>query len=85
MNAVADQKTSDPLIRAIFFAENVNQRHGGVLVKPWEIDAMPEDFYLAYYEIFRAEQRKNNTAAFAAESEKHHADFRREHPTYHKY
>ena len=57
-DAVMAGQTSDPLVSAIFLAENINQRNGGALIKPWEIEEMPGDYKTAYLEILRAVGKK---------------------------
>jgi hypothetical protein len=55
-------------------AEKINQRSGGAaLVKPWEVDQVPEDFITAYdaFDIVRRRQRQYE------QNEKYFREFRK--------
>lgn len=67
--------TREPLLVNIMKAERINRRHGGILVKPWELARMPEDTLLMYEAMFGAEERKQahekKEAMFRAFRQKH--------------
>jgi hypothetical protein len=46
-------QTTEATLRAIFFSEQINKRNYGAVVKPWEVDELPEEFVLAYQMIFQ--------------------------------
>lgn len=86
--ATETRVTQDEIIKTIWFAEIVNRRQGGVLVKPWEVNEMPEDWRDMYMALIEAEQKVAADAKVkqsAAKMEHYHADFRRAHPSYRKY
>jgi hypothetical protein len=53
----------------------INRRSGGGLVKPWEVDEVPEDFVEAYESLNSAAIRQQARDA----NEKLFQDFRRQH------
>ena len=73
--------TTEPTLRCIFLSEDINRRSSGAVVKPWEVDDLPEEFILAYQTLFREignqKKKKRMEGLFL--------DFRRKHPTYRKY
>ena len=71
--AYRDGATSDPILKSIFMAEAINQRNGGGLVKPWELESVPEDWLDAYYSLHGANGRKMEKQRM----EKYHDEFRR--------
>ena len=73
--------TRDPLLSSIYLSEYINRRNGGVLVTPWEVDALPDDFLDAYQALQRGEAQTKKKNAL----ENQFIAFRRKHPTYRKY
>lgn len=59
-SAQANGSTTDPLLGAIYFSEYVNKRNSGILVAPWEVDDMPEEYKAAYLALQRADARKQS-------------------------
>ena len=55
---MAAGETDDEVVGSIWLAEAINKRHSGVLVKPWDLTEMPEDWREAYLALFAAERVK---------------------------
>jgi hypothetical protein len=73
--------TSHPLLGAIYFSEYINQRNHGILVAPWEVENLPEE----YQELYRALQKNEGRKRRKGALEGLFQAFRQKHPSYRKY
>lgn len=73
--------TSEPTLRAILFSQRINQWNSGPLVRPWELDDLPDEFLMAYEALFTSMRQVKQKANM----EKYFLEARRKHPTYRKY
>ena len=79
--AIRTGVTTEPTLRAIFLSEQINRRNAGPLVKPWELDDVPDEFLIGYQAIFSQVKRTQQQNKF----ESVFRDARRRHPSYRKY
>jgi hypothetical protein len=63
----------------ILFAQRINKRGGGALVKPWELENVPEDYLTAFRALDDMTQNKEPSR------HRYFEDARRKHPSYRKY
>lgn len=82
--ALSTGATTNPILAGIFFAESVNRRNGGTLVRPWELEAMPDDYALAYRSILEVTSKERQRNQEKARLEGLFEDARRKHPSYRK-
>jgi hypothetical protein len=73
--------TSDALLSTVYLSEYINRRNGGVLVAPWELDTLPDE----YKDLYRALQQSDAQTKRKNALEGVFAAARRKHPTYRKY
>ena len=77
--------TTDPILAAIALAGKINQRAGGALVAPWEVDRLPDEWLDAYRVLADALATQQTRQQQQSRTEGFFAAFRRKHPNYHKY
>jgi hypothetical protein len=75
-----DGVTRDPMLGAVYLSEYINRRNGGVLVTPWDVDELPDEYVTLYQALQRVDAQAKKKNAL----ESMFTSFRRKHPTYRK-
>ena len=74
--------STHPEIANIFLAQAINRMSGGVVVRPWEIDDLTEEWKLAFRKLaYDWPQLENNVNKQKAEMDR----LINQHPTFRKY
>lgn len=70
------------MITAVWLAREINQRCGGALIAPWQVEDLPDE-WAALFEGLALDLPALKQTADAVRSK--FAEFRAKHPTYQKY
>ena len=79
--AVRTGRTGHPMLAAVSLTRLINQQCGGPVVRPWELDELPDE----WIDVFLGLNDASAVRERVERIENMFREFRRKHPTYRKY